>query len=50
MPFLMPSQATLLPLAVAWQLPGAPAFEVRKVMSCPTSGQGVGVWGGGCRG
>ena len=36
----MPSQATLLPLAVAWQLPGAPAFGVRKVMSLPTSGVG----------
>ena len=55
MPFLMPSQATLLPLAVAWQLPGAPAFGVRKVMSLPTSGGGglqrvgggVLGWGGG---
>ena len=37
----MPSQATLLPLAVAWQLPGAPAFGVRKVMSLPASGWGV---------
>lgn len=50
----MLSQATLLPLVVAWQLPGAPAFGVRKVMSLPTSGggggglrQGVGVGGKG---
>ena len=40
MPFLMPSQATLLPLEVAWQFPGAPAFGVRKVMSFPPVGEG----------
>ena len=46
-----PKQATLLLLAVSWKLPGAPAFEVRKVMSLPTRGQGVsGGWGAGCRG